>query len=774
MFKTRIGIVALLLGFFFLVTVGRLFQLQIVRYDKYSALSARDQGNQHLLSAARGAIVTSDGVVLAEDQPFFDIAVRVDRLKLEHVTLDEIKKNREADISVEERKTRMEQFVRRLMDERYVSALAATLKFDPEELARGVFIAIDNVVRTPPWASMASAQTIARGVDADVWLSLKTAHEDGFRNGALLYGKDAPKIKDLSEPPFPGLSCTVSTRRVYPRGAFACFAIGCVNELTEQEEDQLRQYGVLLESFQARAKSWTDTRNALTSTQASSLGEIFRDDPREIDDMGVLYGLLAKLNPSEQQAVGRLGMSEQLKWIQRPPRVKLNESETLWLGVGLPTSASRNLLGSRTIGEAGVERFYNDYLRGKHNLKFSDADYRDIAMPANFQAEAEPHAAKPLTLTLSSAWQECAEMALQSQDFRGAIVVLDANTGAILAMTSNPGFDPNLFTPPRTGARRQEQLAALATDPNKPMINRAIDGEYALGSIMKALIMSVALERGQLTPQETFECNGSIKEGGQVFHCDGHRAHGTVNVYKCLRCSCNVMSHQVGARIGVENLGPYAKLIFGKRTGIDLPFEKTGVYPDRAYRIKTTPVGKSVRPWTLGNDFQLAIGQGEMNSTVLQAAVLMATMGNGGNVVTPRIRLDGPATPPVPMGLSERSLAIVRQGLEECVNVGTPGERGTCYTAFHANGELPMRIAGKTSSAEHKKGAETHAWFAGYFPAEKPRFAFAVLLEEAGHGGDKAGPVAYKMLREMYGTKSNPKMRDSRLEISQNETLSNP
>jgi penicillin-binding protein 2 len=399
-------------------------------------------------------------------------------------------------------------------------------------------------------------------------------------------------------------------------------------------------------------------------------------------------------------------------------------------------------------------------LRGKHALKLASAGAAvDDAPDSGDEAELVKSNDGPngaFALTLSSVWQEAAENALNAQEKRGAIVVLDVRDGSILALVSKPGFDPNLLTPPRTGAARQQQIKALLEDPEKPLLNRAISGEYPLGSIMKSLIASVALEKGLLTTDETFECPGYIKEGGQIFHCDGNHAHGTVNVYKGLRCSCNVMFHQVGARIGVENLGPFAKLVLGARTGIDLPAESAGVYPDRAWRQKTFPRNPQARIWTRGNDFQLAIGQGQMNATVLQAAVLMATVSNGGNVVTPHLRLDAPPAPPKPLGVHERALNIVRRGLDECVNVGTPGERGTCYSPFHANGELPVRVAGKTSTAEHGHELAPHAWFAGYFPSDHPRYAFAVLLEEAGHGGAVAGPVAFNMLREIYGTRQNP------------------
>ncbi|HLX64723.1 MAG TPA: penicillin-binding transpeptidase domain-containing protein [Planctomycetota bacterium] len=755
MFKTRIGILSLLFGLCFLAVIGRLFQLQVLRFDQYRALSARDSNDRRIQAAARADIVDRDGNVLAEDRPFFDIAVRVDRLNLRAVTLDEIKKDRELSLTPEQRKAHVDGFIQRLTSDPFVVNLATTLKVDRADIARSVFVALDNVARKPPWAAESAAQTIAQGVDEDTWLSLRSVHEDGFRNAALIFGKDSQKVKDVAEPPFPGLVCTVSTRRVYPRGAFACFVLGCVNDLNEQDEDQLRQYGVLLESPALRAAAWVKTREALNKSpaQAAQLADIFHEDPLQIDDIGRLYDLMSRLSPQERDAAARLGLADQIKWTQRPPRVKLNEPELLWLGVGLPTSAVHLSLLNRTIGESGAERYYNDFLRGKHTLKFSDASIANLALPSNLQNDAEPREGKPLRLTISSAWQEAAEKALQDQPNRGAIIVLDARSGEVLAMTSNPGFDPNVFTPPRNGPKRQEEILALLNNPDKPLLNRAIAGEYPLGSIMKTIVAAAALERGQLTPDETFECPGYIKEGGQIFHCDGNHAHGTVNVYKGLRCSCNVMFHQVGARVGVENLGPYAKLFLGKRTGIDLPFERGGVYPDRAWRIATFPNNPQARVWTRGNDFQLAIGQGQMSSTVLQAAVIMAAMANGGNVVTPRISLDGEAAPPVPLGVSERNLNIVRRGLDECVNVGTPGERGTAYTAFHANGTLAVHVAGKTSTAEHKKGAQPHAWFAGYLPNEKRPIAFAVMLEEAGHGGAVAAPIAVKMLKEIYGTK---------------------
>lgn len=769
LFKTRIGVLALALACCFALVLGRLFQLQVVRYERYIALSRRDNAAKKLLAASRAAILDRDGEVLAEDHPFLDLAVRLDRVNFERVSLDDARAARDPKASPEERKSRADLLRARLLSEPYVQKLASAISCERQELAGEFLKALDNVVRSPPWASASTAQTVARGIDEDKWLYLRALHDDAFRNSSLFFSrKELEKVPGLPHAPFPGLSCTVSTRRIYPHGAFACFVLGAVGELSEEDDAQLRQSGVLIEAPALRTAQWRKIRDAISPAQGAQLESLIQPDPREIDDAGQLYDVLARLSSDQKSAAARLGLEAPLKWTTHPPRINLNEPERLWLGVGMPLSGSLNALSNRCIGELGAERFYNERLRGKHGIQLFDADKRALeasAVPAKASADdplklgdkARPEDGRPLTLTLSSAWQQAVENALAAQPRPGAIVVLDCRNGEVLALASNPGFDPNLFTPPRNGSARQAQLKALFDDPAKPLLNRAISGEYPLGSIMKAVVAAAALDRGTLTTEDTFECPGFIKLGGQIFHCDGNHAHGTVNVYKGLRCSCNVMFHQVGANLGVEHLGIVGKLLLGKRMGIDLPAEASGVYPDLAWRMKTFPNNPQARVWTRGNDFQLAIGQGQMNATVLQAAAIMAALSNGGNVVTPHVWLDNPDAGTTPLGVGTRALEIVRRGLDECVNVGTPGERGTCYAPFHANGELAVRVAGKTSTAEHKKGAAPHAWFAGYAPADNPRIAFAVMLEEAGHGGAIAGPVAYQFLKEIYGTKSAPR-----------------
>ena len=770
MFKTRIGVLCVLLGLGFVTVLCRLWQLQVTRYEKYQAIASQSRKPEQMVAALRAPILDRNGEPFADEMPVHDLSVRVYRLKFDYVSIPEICAlaqkfrppvtrepgfEKKAEILNDERDAEFKRLTLRLPDEPFVKDLARTIKRSEEDVCSGVLKALERVARG--WASSHAALTIVTEVDEKVWLGLSVLHQDVFMDSSL-QGTPARTVSSeaegqAQEPPFPGLVCTVSVRRTYPHKSLACFVIGAVGELSPAEEDDLRQDGILFDNAAARERYWSRLRETLDDENASRLEVIMHGDPRELVSVGELYSALSRLSPSERQMAGNLGLAEPLRWMARPPRMQLLEPELLWMGVGMPPSPNKNSLPNKIIGEQGVERIQNDKLRPKQGMKLRMDDKGDDD-DMKFTSDSRPKDGTAIALSISMKWQAAVEKALKAQEYLGAVVVLDCKSGEVLAMASNPDFDPNLFAPPRTGFERQEKLRNLLDDPRKPLLNRAISEQYPLGSVMKSLIAAVALERGLVSTTETFECPGYIIEGGQKFHCDDSRAHGTVNLMKALRCSCNVTFHQIGARIGVENLGPYAKLILGKRTGIDLPAEAAGIYPDRAWRLKAYPDNPSARIWTRGNDFLLAIGQGQMTCTVLQAAVMMSAICNGGNVVTPRVWLDGPVVPSRPLGVSPGNLAIVRQGLEEVVNVGRAGERGTAYAPFHDHGpEVAVRVAGKTSTAEHGHNAKPHAWFVGYAPADHPEVAFAVLLEEAGHGGTAAAPVAYQFLKEIYGTK---------------------
>jgi len=763
-FQSRIGALVPLFALCFAVVLGRLWLLQVVRYDKYQQLAERDSKSIIGVPALRAPILDRNGVELAFDEPSHDLSVRVDRLRLTSVTLDEVRaarvnnpKGRE-----KERDAAFEKLELRLQEETFVRNLSATVQRPRVEIAASLLKALDNVARN--WATPRTPQRVVGAIDPHLWQGLRATHEDVFRDTSLLFNaKAAEKLDEVRAPAYPGLVCTVSTRRVYPFGAFASHVLGGVGELSPSDDEALREDGLLLDNEAARSRAWSLLRENLNAEQAARLEIVLRKNPVEIETVGELVDILRRLQPHELKHCASLGLADAVRWCDRPPRMRLTEAERYWIGVKndkdefMPTSTSRNRLLDRIIGEMGIERYYNDDLRGKSGKREMQRFVRAGADDTGFEPRFEPSEGKTLALTISAQWQRAAENVLKAQERPGAIVVLDVNTGEVLALASWPDFDPNLFAPPRDGVERQEKLKSVLENPSKPLLNRCASEQYPLGSVLKTLVAGIALERGVVTPEEQFECKGFLMEGGQKFRCDNSRVHGFVNVERALRVSCNCAFHQIGSRMGVEGMSPYMRQIFGARTGLDLPGETPGIYPDRAWRMKTYPNNPAARIWARGHDYQLSIGQGMFTSTVLQAAVLMGAVANGGDVHAPKLWLEGPAREPKKLNLSPRSLDIVRMGLDEVVNCGSPGARGTAYGTFHErNPQLAARVAGKTSTAEHKKGAEPHAWFAGYAPVEKPQIAFAVMLEEAGHGGSEAAPLAYKMLKDIYGTQNAP------------------
>jgi penicillin-binding protein 2 len=350
--------------------------------------------------------------------------------------------------------------------------------------------------------------------------------------------------------------------------------------------------------------------------------------------------------------------------------------------------------------------------------------------------------------------QRAAEQAFAISGHAGAAVVMKVETGEILVMASAPAFDPNVFA-----ERKGEAVRELLSDDRRPLLNRAIAATYPPGSILKPLVALAALEEGKVRPDERFECSGKLQVGRWTFHCDQKRAHGDVGLIEAIGRSCNVTFYQLGQRCGVDMLAAWAREVgLGEPTGIDLPGEAAGLFPTRQWKARMFADRPGEAGWTLGNDMHLAIGQGYIRVTPLQMCVMMAWVANGGRRVVPRLAEgETAAVRPPGRALSPQALDVVRRGLWHTVNCGTPGNRGTAYSAFHEGGaELSVTVAGKTGTADHGiSGREPHAWFCGYAPFERPEVAFAVLVEYGGHGGAMAAPIAKQILKARYDGKGD-------------------
>lgn len=375
------------------------------------------------------------------------------------------------------------------------------------------------------------------------------------------------------------------------------------------------------------------------------------------------------------------------------------------------------------VGKAGLERRWESRLRGSDGGEQVEVDR--AGRQVRVIGRREPIPGGDLVLTIDAQVQAAAEEGLAGR--RGAVVAMDPRNGDIIALASAPTFDPNVFTRPLS----RQQWAAL-TGPKHPQSNRATAGLYQPGSVFKVVTALAALEAGSADTSSRFYCPGLMRVSGHVFHCWQRRGHGAVGFMEGFAQSCNVMFMTLGRRLGPERMAAIAKRLgLGESPGLDLPEERAGLIGDPEWRRR-----RGRRRWSIGDTCQMAIGQGDLLITPLQAARMMAAIANGGRLVTPRLRKND-AVVSRPIGLRSDSVDLVRQGLRAVV------ERGTGRAAR----DRDLAIAGKTGTAENPHG-RPHAWFVGYAPADSPRLVVAVLIEQGGYGGAVAAPVAKAVFRQ--------------------------
>ena len=401
----------------------------------------------------------------------------------------------------------------------------------------------------------------------------------------------------------------------------------------------------------------------------------------------------------------------------------------------------------RVVGQSGLEALYNDALTGTDGLRRVVVNSRGVEVELSEDQPAR--AGGTVELTLAADLQAVMEEAFK--DRAGSAVALDPFTGEILGLVSSPAFDPNSFS---SGIERT-LWESLTRDPETPLFNRAVQGQYAPGSLFKVVVATAGLEEGLITPETTVFCPGYASIYGHVFKCNRPAGHGIVSLARALSESCNVFFYQLGARLEIQRLAAYArKFGLGSLTAVDLPNEASGLIPDPAWKERLFKA-----PWYPGETISVSIGQGQVLATPLQMARMMAVIANGGRLVQPHIvRLVSgkpvPYEPPRSLGLKPSTLAAIRKGLFMAVNSGGSAQRAQISD---------LVVAGKTGSAQVvsssklKKDIDTiqpRAWFAGFAPLDNPRIALAVLVDHGGSGGAAAAPVALTILEKFFGRTS--------------------
>ena len=400
--------------------------------------------------------------------------------------------------------------------------------------------------------------------------------------------------------------------------------------------------------------------------------------------------------------------------------------------------------GDELVGRMGLERWGEHYLVGERGGRL------EILSTKGYQvavlAEKPSHESSSLYTTFDREFQKKVQDILGQR--LGAIVVLEAKTGRVLALATYPGFDPNLF-PTGIGAY---QWANLQSDPRRPLVNRATQGTYPPGSVFKIVTMTAGMDAAGLTARSTFLCRGIWTGLGPQWPktCWLRSGHGNIPLNKALTVSCDITFYQVGLTlngVGQDVLPDYARRAgFGARTGIEVE-EAPGLVPDPAWKIQTKGEG-----WAPGDTVNLAIGQGELLVTPLQVAVMLAAVGNGGTLYRPQVVEMIAADPdhpewqfqPIEAGrfpLDAANLAVIQDSLHKV----TSATYGTAYRAFEGS-SVPS--AGKTGTAESGQ-EKPHAWFAGYAPADDPEIAIVVIVEHAGEGSTYAAPL-WRQVAEAY------------------------
>lgn len=412
---------------------------------------------------------------------------------------------------------------------------------------------------------------------------------------------------------------------------------------------------------------------------------------------------------------------------------------------------ARGYRGDEKVGLTGIEGWGESYLAGRRGgrLTILTSQYQEVAQ----LAEAPARPGDNIYLTIDKGLQADAENILGQR--RGALVVLDPNTGFVLAMATYPRFDPNIFVKGADVATWNQ----LEYDLARPLVDRGSQEAYFPGSVFKLVTMMAGMQKLGLTANSTFTCTGTWNRLGNQFvkTCWKKEGHGVINLMDGLTQSCDVVFYEIG--LALQKLDPFilpqvARACgLGKPTGIEMPGEAAGVVPDPDWKMEEWG-----QDWYPGETVNMAIGQGDIKTTPLQIARLMAAIANRGTLYRPQLvqriverggteRLSQPQVvgqlPATP-----EQLAVIRSALEGVVS----GPGGTARFVFEG---ASFSAAGKTGTAETDQ-EKPHAWFAGYSPVDAPQIVVVVILEQAGEGSKEAAPVFRQMVEAYYSRLRSP------------------
>lgn len=394
------------------------------------------------------------------------------------------------------------------------------------------------------------------------------------------------------------------------------------------------------------------------------------------------------------------------------------------------------------VGKTGLERQYNNILMGTDGSRRVIVDSRGVVRGTLDEIPAVP--GKTIHLTIDNGLEQVAEHDLQGKD--GAVVALDPQTGAVLAMASQPSFNANELA----GGPTPAQWNALVNNPDHPLLNRAIQAQLAPGSVFKIIMAVAMLKSGVLSPNFTVDCRGSQDFYGRIFHCWDASGHGIVSLHNAIVESCDIFFYNVGMHLGIDRIAYYAKhLGLGKRTGIDLPGEEPGLVPSAQWKKRVYH-----QPWYPGETISVSIGQGATEVTPLQLAYTIGGIAMGGDFKRPHLRkLSGP-DPEYRFPISPTTVNEITDAMYGVVNspLGTAAGQGL----------KGIQFCGKTGTAQlvsdqyrndvkgGRKKYVDNAWFVGFAPRQDPKIVVSVLVQAGVEGALSAAPIARDVVQEYY------------------------
>jgi penicillin-binding protein 2 len=425
-------------------------------------------------------------------------------------------------------------------------------------------------------------------------------------------------------------------------------------------------------------------------------------------------------------------------------------------------SEESGLRSGDIVGQAGIEKVYNALLMGEDGAK--RVVVNSLGREIRTLEEDEPTEGKRLQLTIDLDVQRAIEDGFEAIALNGAAVVLDPKDGGVLGFSSRPAYDPNAFA---AGIDRVT-WAALNSDRDRPLNDRAIQGRYSPGSTFKMAVGLAALEEGIITPDFRVSCAGHANFYGRDFKCWKKGGHGSLDLRHAIEQSCDVYFYTVGNMVGVDKINKWATALgLGVKSGIDLPNEVQGLVPSTEWKRE-----RLHEKWYAGETISVSIGQGQVSVTPVSMAVYMATLANGGTRVTPHLLKavdDGSGWKPVPtpppqsqIDIDREKLQAIRDGLWMVVN-----QAGTARVAQlkGPDGKPIYDVSGKTGTAQvisnqgraaasgkTDRNLNDHGWFVFFAPRDNPVIAGVVFLEHGVHGGN-AAMVAHHILDTFFAKK---------------------